>query len=127
LAKVFAALANPARIKILDILARQPESIVADIVEQLPLAQSTVSQHLAVLQGVGLIFDEGAGCGRCCRIDLDALTALSRDVVGWTMELAAVSGGGSGPDPCSGDSCPEGAQGEQVVGPCPPAQSPDNS
>jgi ArsR family transcriptional regulator len=114
LVKVFAALANPARIKILEILAQRPESIVADIVEQLPLAQSTVSQHLSVLQDAGLIFDEGAGCGRCCRIDTETLCWLSRDVVGWAMRLAATSGGARTPSPCSRGACSDTGRGVEA-------------
>ncbi len=49
------ALAHPARIAILKILAEQNECICGKIVEVLPLAQSTVSQHLKELKNAGLI------------------------------------------------------------------------
>jgi len=49
------ALSHPARIQILKILAKQNECICGEIVEILPLAQSTVSQHLKALQEAGLI------------------------------------------------------------------------
>jgi ArsR family transcriptional regulator len=48
-------LAHPARIAILKILAEQNECICGKIVEVLPLAQSTVSQHLKELKNAGLI------------------------------------------------------------------------
>ena len=49
------ALAHPARIAILKILAEENECICGKIVEVLPLAQSTVSQHLKELKNAGLI------------------------------------------------------------------------
>ena len=49
------ALAHPARIAILKLLAQRNECICGEIVEVLPLAQSTVSQHLKELKNAGLI------------------------------------------------------------------------
>src|SRR5437667_4604887 len=49
------ALAHPARIAILKVLAQRNECICGEIVEVLPLAQSTVSQHLKELKNAGLI------------------------------------------------------------------------
>lgn len=49
------ALAHPARIAILKVLAQRNECICGEIVEVLPLAQSTVSQHLKELKTAGLI------------------------------------------------------------------------
>lgn len=89
--QVLAALANPARLRILEILAEEPESIVADLVNRLPLAQATVSQHLRVLQKAGLIHDERAGAGTCCRLDYVALAEYGQLIIGWTMELAAAA------------------------------------
>jgi len=88
LVETFTALGNPARMQILEILAKHPESIVSDLVEQLPLAQSTISQHLQVLQQAGLIYNETAGIRRCCRIDVNAIAAFAQHVVGWTHHLA---------------------------------------
>ena len=70
------ALGSPARFQILQILATQPVRIVADIVEALPLAQATVSQHLRVLQEAGLIYGEQDGATRCCRVAPEALAWL---------------------------------------------------
>lgn len=55
------ALSHPARIKILKILNSKDVCICGDIVEELPLAQSTVSQHLKELKRVGLIDGEVEG------------------------------------------------------------------
>src|ERR1044071_2169185 len=49
------ALSHPARVQILKILAKKNECICGEIVEILPLAQSTVSQHLKELLNAGLI------------------------------------------------------------------------
>lgn len=55
------ALAHPARIAILRTLAAKEECICGDLVLDLPLAQSTVSQHLKALKEVGLIQGEVDG------------------------------------------------------------------
>ena len=55
LAEFAKAMAHPARIAILKVLARHNECICGEIVEILPLAQSTVSQHLKALKTAGLI------------------------------------------------------------------------
>ena len=49
------AISHPARIAILNVLAKKNECICGEIVEILPLAQSTVSQHLKELKNAGLI------------------------------------------------------------------------
>jgi len=49
------ALAHPARIAILQLLASRRACVCGDLVEELPLAQATVSQHLKELKRVGLI------------------------------------------------------------------------
>jgi DNA-binding transcriptional ArsR family regulator len=55
LASFAKAIAHPARLAILKVLARRQECICGQIVDLLPLAQSTVSQHLKELQKAGLI------------------------------------------------------------------------
>lgn len=63
------ALAHPARIAILQFLARQQECMCGDIVDKLPLSQSTVSQHLKELKNVGLIRGNVEGPSICYCID----------------------------------------------------------
>ena len=58
LAEFAKALAHPARIAILKVLAQRNECICGEIVEILPLAQSTVSQHLKELKRIGIIQGE---------------------------------------------------------------------
>ena len=55
LARYIKALAHPARIAIMKILTHRDTCICNDIVQELPLAQSTVSQHLKELKAAGLI------------------------------------------------------------------------
>ena len=59
------ALAHPARVAILEFLAGQNACVCGDIVEELPLSQSTVSQHLAELKRIGLIKGEIEGPRVC--------------------------------------------------------------
>jgi DNA-binding transcriptional ArsR family regulator len=65
------ALSHPVRIKILDILLEKKTCICGDIVELLPLAQSTVSQHLKALKKVGLIKGEIEGPKTCYCLDME--------------------------------------------------------
>jgi DNA-binding transcriptional ArsR family regulator len=63
------ALGHPARIAILQFLATQKGCICGDIVNELPLSQSTVSQHLKELKNVGLIKGDVEGPSICYCID----------------------------------------------------------
>ena len=72
LADLAKALGHPARIAILQFLAKQNVCICGDIVEEIPLSQATVSQHLAELKRVGLIRGEIEGPRICYCIDQKA-------------------------------------------------------
>ncbi len=69
LADLAKALAHPARIAILEFLAKKDVCICGDIVDELPLSQATVSQHLAELKSVGLIKGDIEGPRVCYCID----------------------------------------------------------
>lgn len=69
IAKYSKALAHPARIAILELLARKQSCICGDIVDELPLSQSTVSQHLKELKEAGLIKGDIEGVKVCYCID----------------------------------------------------------
>lgn len=73
LADLAKALGHPARIAILEFLARSDACMCGDIVEELPLSQSTVSQHLRELKKVGLIKGDIEGTRVCYCIDKQAL------------------------------------------------------
>lgn len=61
LAVLAKAIGHSARVQILRILVRKNACVCGDIVDELPLAQSTVSQHLKVLKDAGLIRGEVDG------------------------------------------------------------------
>lgn len=63
------ALAHPARISILNLLASRQTCVCGDIVSELPLSQSTVSQHLKELKEAGLIKGTIEGTSVCYCID----------------------------------------------------------
>lgn len=82
LARMFKALGNPVRLEILRQLADCQRCICGDIVAALPLAQSTVSQHLKVLKEAGLIRGEIEGPATCYCIDVEGLEWFKQKVQG---------------------------------------------
>ena len=82
LAALAKAIAHPARVKIIRILTRKTACVCGDIVEELPLAQSTVSQHLKVLKDAGLIRGDVDGPRVCYCIEPRALRRLKVLVAG---------------------------------------------
>jgi len=73
------ALAHPARIAILSVLAKKNQCICGEIVEVLPLAQSTVSQHLKELKNAGLIDGETDGPRSCYCINWKAFEKFNSE------------------------------------------------
>jgi DNA-binding transcriptional ArsR family regulator len=73
LADVAKALAHPARIRILKMLNEMNSCMVGNLVDKLPLAQATVSQHLKELKRVGLIDGEIDGPKVCYCVNAKAL------------------------------------------------------
>ena len=69
IARYAKAFAHPARVAILRILAKRNACICGDIVDELPLSQSTVSQHLKELKETGLIQGDVEGTRVCYCID----------------------------------------------------------
>lgn len=65
LALIAKALGHPARVQILQLLLARESCFCGEIVDQLPLAQATVSQHLKVLKDAGLIQGEIDGPRTC--------------------------------------------------------------
>jgi DNA-binding transcriptional ArsR family regulator len=76
LAELAKALAHPARIAILKMLAAKNACICGEIVDELPLAQATVSQHLKELKNVGLIKGEIDGPKVCYCLNDDGIKEL---------------------------------------------------
>jgi len=73
LARLAKALAHPARVAILRMLVRHNGCIVGDIVDTLPLAQSTISQHLKQLKDAGLIRGDVDGPRVCYCVEPGAV------------------------------------------------------
>jgi len=69
LAKYTKALSHPARIAILKLLIKRQACVCGDIVDELPLSQSTISQHLKELKEAGLIKGDIEGAKVCYCID----------------------------------------------------------
>jgi ArsR family transcriptional regulator, arsenate/arsenite/antimonite-responsive transcriptional repressor len=76
LADLAKALGHPARVRILNVLIERNACVCGDIVEVIPLAQSTVSQHLKQLKESGLIQGEIDGPRVCYCIDTARLKRL---------------------------------------------------
>ena len=55
LAEIAKALSHPARIAILEVLSGRTSCVCGDVVDEIPLSQATVSQHLKVLKEAGLV------------------------------------------------------------------------
>jgi ArsR family transcriptional regulator len=67
------ALGHPARIRIMEYLKKADRCICGEIVDILPLAQSTVSQHLKILKASGLVKGEVEGPRTCYCLDKTVL------------------------------------------------------
>lgn len=76
------ALANPARLRLFHYLRDHSDAHCRQLVDALPLSQSTVSEHLQRLKEAGLIHGEPHGVARGYTIDDDALTWLKETVNG---------------------------------------------
>ncbi len=76
LAKLAKALGHPVRVRILRMLSRKEARVCSQIVDELPLAQSTVSEHLRILKEAGLVrsSQDGPRVGYC--IDFNGLRRL---------------------------------------------------
>jgi ArsR family transcriptional regulator len=83
LARLAKALGHPARIRILRLLARRTRCFYGPLAEELPLAASTVSQHVRILRDAGLVQGEVDGPRTCYCINREVLaraTTLLQDL-----------------------------------------------
>lgn len=78
LARLAWAVAHPARVRILRLLISRKTCVCGEIVDELPLAQSTVSQHLKILKESELIQGEIDGQKVCYCINRDKLRDLKK-------------------------------------------------
>jgi ArsR family transcriptional regulator len=91
LARLAKALGHPARVKILRFLLERDDCMAGPIADELPLAQSTVSQHLKVLREAGLIHGEVDGTRICYCADTTRLEQL-HGLLGALSPLAGAVG-----------------------------------
>ena len=82
LALLAKALSHPVRAGIVRLLAAQDSCMYGDLADQLPLAKSTVSQHLKILREAGLVRGEVEGPRACYCIDPAGLLRLKALVAG---------------------------------------------
>jgi ArsR family transcriptional regulator len=73
------AIAHPARFRIVKLLAERQACACGDLVDELPLAQSTVSEHLKVLKDAGIVRGNIEGPNMCYCLEPDALEWLKRE------------------------------------------------
>lgn len=92
LAEAAKALSHPARLMILSVLARRGTCICGDIVEELPLAQASVSRHLKVLKEAGLIEGEIDGPRTCYCIDGKSIDRVRVELGQYLEELPGAEG-----------------------------------
>ncbi|WP_337043838.1 ArsR/SmtB family transcription factor [Emticicia sp. 17c] len=76
IAKIAKGLSHPARIAIIQFLAKKQVCISGDISNELPLSRTTVSQHLNELKELGIIQGEVSGLNVCYCLDLKVLAHI---------------------------------------------------
>jgi DNA-binding transcriptional ArsR family regulator len=89
IAKFAKALSHPARVAIIHLLLQKQSCMCGDIVEDLPIAQSTVSQHLKELKESGLIKGNIDGASICYCVDtevLDKANAIFNSLLSATIQ-----------------------------------------
>ncbi|MFT5753435.1 MAG: putative transcriptional regulator [Flavobacterium sp.] len=87
LANLFKAISHPARIAIIQYLLTVDTCICGDIVNELPLAQPTVSQHLKELKNVGIIKGTIEGTSICYCLNPDVMIKMENYFGGISKEL----------------------------------------
>lgn len=87
LAVLFKALSHPARVAIIEYLLSVESCICGDIVEQLPLAQPTVSQHLKELKNASIIKGSVEGTAICYCLNVDTLHKIETYFSGISLKL----------------------------------------
>ena len=80
LAVFFKVLGHPARVAILQYISCQNACICNDLVEEIGLAQATISQHLKELKSIGLLKGEVEGKSMCYCINVERWTELQNQL-----------------------------------------------
>lgn len=87
MAEVLKALGHPGRLAIMEFLAKSSSCICNDIVDQIPLAQPTISRHLSELKKVGLIQGSIEGKNICYCINEERWSDVKRLVEDLSNQL----------------------------------------
>jgi ArsR family transcriptional regulator, arsenate/arsenite/antimonite-responsive transcriptional repressor len=87
IAILFKALGHPARIAILEFLIKQESCICGDIVNELPLSQPTISQHLKELKNAGIICGTIEGASICYCIEENVIHKIQDYFSGINQEI----------------------------------------
>jgi ArsR family transcriptional regulator len=99
LARMAKALAHPARVAIIQLLASKQTCISGDIAAELPLSRTTISQHLQELKALDLIRGEIDGLTVCYCLNTELLRQVQQQFLAFFSEATAAS-------PCApGDAC----------------------
>ena len=91
MAEMFKAMGHPARVAILELLSRRHACFCGDITQELPLAQSTISQHLKALKEAGLIQGEIEGVKTCYCLSEEGIAQLHELAPSFITQLNAIN------------------------------------
>ncbi|MGI4736744.1 MAG: ArsR/SmtB family transcription factor [Janthinobacterium lividum] len=100
LARLAKALAHPARVAIIQLLASKQTCISGDIAAELPLARTTVTQHLQELKALDLIRGEIDGLTVCYCLNTELLRQVYQQFTTFFIAATASPAGGPG-DVCA--------------------------
>jgi len=87
IARLAGVLSHPARVAILRILSKRDECVCGEIVQDIPLAQATVSQHLKELKSAGIITGTIEGPKSCYCVDWERLEQFRRIIDGFLTDI----------------------------------------
>jgi DNA-binding transcriptional ArsR family regulator len=91
IASFFKVLGHPARVAILQHIINQKACICNDLVEELGLAQATISQHLKELKSIGIIQGSIEGKSVCYCIEENAWNQIKDELTGFFNQEVKVS------------------------------------
>jgi ArsR family transcriptional regulator len=101
LARVAKALAHPARVAIIQLLASKTACISGDIAAELPLSRTTVSQHLQELKALDLIRGEIDGLTVCYCLNTELLRQVRQQFLAFFDAATATDACGPGANACA--------------------------
>lgn len=90
LATLLKALAHPGRIAILQYIINQKACICSDLVDELGLAQATISQHLKELKNIGIIKGSIEGKSMCYCIDEEVWKQFQAEINGFFNQNVSI-------------------------------------